>query len=134
MTFWISITIFNFILLIIILIKKNNVINYLQKDNFTEYQDLLKDFNSITGKNISMLEDKIDELNKIIKGSEKLIEKFGFIILTLDKFKNTVEPKEVKIARLHVLGFSITDISKILNIPQGEIKLLLEINKDKNNG
>jgi ABC-type Na+ efflux pump permease subunit len=131
MNFWAFITIINLLLLILITIKKNKVINYLQKENFDEYRDIVRDLNSITENNISLLDQKIEKLNKIVEGSEKLIEKYGFIILTLDNFKNTVEPIEVKIARLEVLGFSISDISKILNIPQGEIKLLLEINKEK---
>lgn len=131
MLFWKILIIVNFILLIFLLFKKNKIIDDIRKNNIAEYENLIKECNNIVTANIALIEEKTEHLNKIIFGAEKLIDRFTYIIKTLETVKDSNESMESKIIKLYNFGFQISEISKILDMAQGEIKLILDLKKIK---
>jgi len=129
--FWKFLIIINFFLFLFVLIKKNKRQKELDFQKLEEYKKLLNELNNVISNNLLILEEKTEALNKIIFGADKLIERFTYIIKTLEIIKNSDEPIEGKVMRLNNFGFQINEISKILDMPQGEIKLLLDLRKEK---
>lgn len=114
----------------------------LVKDAVKDADDAVEQLNSLTEDMLNEFDEKYQELiflYQLIDDMKNLeskdynsdfYENDNNMKKSNKKYNNTINnPKLKEIIKLHEEGKSISEISKSLNIGQGEVKLIMELNK-----
>ncbi len=109
-------------------------LNKLSSDVFEEFEEKYQELLFL----YQMIDDMKEKRAKVdVEASARVKNKNSYVDDGYDEFMNSVNkmkqeyknPKYDKIQEMQKQGLSISEISKALNIGQGEIKLILELGK-----
>ncbi|MBN1410607.1 MAG: hypothetical protein JW969_07165 [Spirochaetales bacterium] len=125
------------------LIRKNTFIDEMKK----ELNKMIVEMNEVTDRNIALIEDKMTHLTNLLTKTEKKIEvlkreheRYSIVREIAERkeqesLKNMAE-KEIKPSREEVIalyyqGFSAQVIASRLNMPVGEVELVIALEGEK---
>lgn len=133
--FFLQIIIFIFLLL---LFKNKKYINpeFLTKEEMSLYresqEEFLKELHNITESSVSQIEEKLQELKKILSLVEKETQKLSILSKPISSQSETkIEGKNSRIYELQDKGWSISEIAKEVGLSKGEVELILNLRKSR---
>ncbi|MDR2939338.1 MAG: hypothetical protein LBV08_03345 [Clostridiales bacterium] len=108
--------------------------NSIKKDFEDKFQEMVQLYNLLEEKKqeIISLEYKKADYEKaepVILPEEVILP--GNKIVKGNKYKRPVSEKIVKIRSMHAEGYTVSKIARALNIGQGEVKLTLDLNRER---
>lgn len=136
-------------LIIIYLFYKRIIhkIEFPQEKEFSEINSLMIEFNKLTKNNVDLIEEKIEELKKVIKIADEKIANLSNrlkvqdekrednLVLTPDKRRNQVSPRKQDkyktIQKLLKKKKSPRDIAEVLGISISEVKLYINLIEER---
>jgi len=108
---------------------------------------LLSEFNAVSSNNIEMLEEKTEELRRVIELADLKIDKLNKLIDrvqgTRKKLKHETEQAEKqsynsarrscreKVLEMSEMGYTVDEIAEELGLKQGEVDVIIRFNRSR---
>ncbi|MFB6345695.1 MAG: hypothetical protein ABEK50_07995 [bacterium] len=112
-------------------------------ENFSnQISGLLSEFNSVTSSKVELLDDRTDELRRVVDMAEMKIDQLQDLIERVDAIRETLAVAEQsdeagnedrllreKVVELSRDGLSVTEIAEKTDLSPGEISVILKVNE-----
>ncbi len=111
---------------------------------------LLSEFNAVSSNNIEMLEEKTDELRRVVELADLKIDKLNKLIDRVQgarkKLKHETDQAEKqssnsarrscreKVLEMSEMGYSVDEIAEELGLKQGEVDVIIKFNRSRTAG